>query len=89
MNRHFRDAKYYARRTAESTYEGLRFEAEPYVEDALERYYDYRGIERPAEPTRVEMIQAELDELPARATDEARDVAQTVRHRIGGRQSQQ
>lgn len=89
MNRHFKDAKYYARRTAESTFEGLRSEAEPYVDEALERYYDYRGIDRPSEPSRVETIQAELDELPARATHEARDVAQTVRHRIGGRRSQQ
>lgn len=80
---------YYARRFAESTYEGIRVAADPYVDEVLERYYDYRGIERPTEPSRVEMIQAELDELPARATDEARDVAQTVRHRIGGRRSQQ
>lgn len=89
MNRHFKDAMYYARRTAESTYDGLRFEADPYVDEVLDRYYDYRGIERPAEPSRVEMIQAELDELPNRATVEAREVAQTVRHRIGGQQSQQ
>lgn len=88
MNRHFKDAMYYARRTAESTYEGIRVVADPYVDEALERYYDYRGIERPSEPSRVEMIQMELDELPNRATVEAREVAQTVRHRIGGRRSQ-
>lgn len=89
MNRHFKDAMYYARRTGESTYEGLRVVTDPYVDEVLERYYDYRGIERPSEPSRVEMIQAELDELPDRAADEARDVAQSVRHRIGGRRSQQ
>ena len=80
---------YYARRTGESTYEGLRMEASPYVDEALERYYDLRGIERPTEPSRVEMIQAELDELPERATVEAREVAQTVRHRFDARRSQQ
>lgn len=80
---------YYARRTGESAYEGLRMAAEPYVDEVLDRYYDYRGIERPTEPTRVEAIQAELDELPNRATVEAREVAQTVRHRIGARRSQE
>lgn len=89
MNRHFRDAVYYARRTGESAYEGIRVEADPYVDEVLDRYYDYRGIERPTEPSRVERLQTELDELPARATMEARDVAQTVRHRIDGRRSQQ
>lgn len=83
MNRHFSDARYYARRTAESAFDGILEELEPYVEEATERYYDYRGIERPAEPTRLEQIQAELDELEARAEGEAREAIETARQRLG------
>lgn len=83
MNRHFNDAMYYARRTAESIYNGLRDELEPYVDEATERYYDYRGIEQPEEPTRIALLQSELDDL------EAREVIQTVKHRFGGKRSQQ
>lgn len=89
MNRHFNDAMYYARRTAESIYNGLRDELEPYVDEATERYYDVRGIEQPEEPTRIELLQSELDELEDRASGEAREVVQTVKHRFGGKRSQQ
>lgn len=82
MNRHFNDAAYYARRAATATFHGLKEELEPAVEEAKYRYYDYRGIEPPAEPTRVEQLQAELDELEERAEGEAREAIQTARERI-------
>lgn len=89
MNRHFSDARYYARRTAESTYDGLREELEPVVEEALDRVYEYRGVERQAEPTRIEHLQAELDDLEERAEGEARDAIQTARQRLGAIRSGQ
>lgn len=84
MNRHFSDAAYYARRTAEATYDGLREELTPVVEDVKHRYYDYRGIEPPAEPTRIEVVRTELDELESRAEGEAREAIETARQRLGG-----
>jgi len=89
MNRHFSDARYYARRTAESAYDGLREELEPVAQEALDRYYDYRGIERPAEPSRLDQLQSELDELEGRAEGEAREVIQTARQRLGAIRSGQ
>ena len=88
MNRHFNDAKYYARRTGESLYTGLRQELEPYLDEAAGRYYDYRGIERPTEPTRIEQLQLELDQLEERASGEAQEAVQSVRQRIGGKRNQ-
>lgn len=83
MNRHFNDARYYAQRAAESAFEGLQEELDPYVEEARARYYDYRGIEPPEEPTRIEQLQAELDELESRAEGEAREAIETARQRLG------
>lgn len=83
MNRHFSDAAYYARRTAESTYDGLREEFGPLYDEAREQYYDYRGIERPEEPSRIELLQTDFEAFEERAEDEARAAIETARQRLG------
>lgn len=70
MNRHFRDARYHARRTAEELYAGLEMELDPVRERVEARIDDYRGVEEPEpEPTRTERV---------------RKVGSNARDRLGG-----
>ncbi|MFC4408601.1 hypothetical protein [Haloarchaeobius iranensis] len=70
MNRHFRDARYHARRTAEELAAGLEMELEPVRERVGARIDEYRGVEEPEpEPTRTERV---------------RRVGSNARDRLGG-----
>ncbi|MFC3477040.1 DUF7553 family protein [Halobacterium litoreum] len=64
MNRHFRDAQYYARRTAEEVATGIREELEPVTERVRERV----DREDTDEPTGVR----------DRAREQARGVRQRI-----------
>jgi len=52
MNRHFTDARYYARRTAEEVAAGVREELEPVAATLRERA-DTDDVEEPTEPAGV------------------------------------
>ncbi|WP_435346778.1 DUF7553 family protein [Haloarchaeobius sp. HRN-SO-5] len=56
MNRHFRDARYHAKRAGEELYRGIDMELEP----VREMVAAYRGEEPEPERTRVDRIQSEV-----------------------------
>lgn len=57
MNRHFRDARYHARRTAEEFLAGVEMELEPVRERVEARVAEYRGVEPEPEPeTRTDRV---------------------------------
>lgn len=58
MNRHFRDARYHARRTAEELVAGVDMELEPVRERVAARVAEYRGVEPEPEPTRTERVRS-------------------------------
>ena len=78
MNRHFSDAWYYLRRAGEHAATGLKEELAP-VEDRIRERF---GLERPPEPSRLEMIQAELLELEQRAEGEGKRAIHDARERL-------
>jgi len=77
MNRHFRDAWYYARRTAGHLWRGLREELRP-IERRLRAA---TGRER-EEPTRSERWRAKLRATESKAERGARRAARRVRERV-------
>jgi molecular chaperone GrpE (heat shock protein) len=78
MNKHFEDARYYLSRATEHAKEGILEELEP-VEN---RFRELSGREEEPEPSRLEKIQAELQELERRAEGETKNAIADARERI-------
>jgi hypothetical protein len=74
MNRHFRDAAYYARRAAEEAATGLREELAP-VETRTRRL---AGRERDPEPSRPAVVRERASDVPRRARERVREVRQRI-----------
>lgn len=78
MNKHFEDARYYLGRATEHAKEGLKEELEP-VE---ERFRDLTGREKEPEPSRLEKIQGDLEDLETRAEGETKKAITNAKTRI-------
>jgi hypothetical protein len=78
MNKHFEDARYYLGRATEHAKEGVLEELEPIER----RFKELTGEEDEPEPSRLERIQGELEELEARAEGEAKEAVADARERI-------
>ncbi|WP_455429242.1 DUF7553 family protein [Halorussus marinus] len=77
MNRHFRDARYYGRPTAEHLYRGLRAELRP-----VERRRRGATGREPREPTRAGRWRARLRATESTAERRARRAVRRVRERV-------
>ncbi len=78
MNRHFTDARYYARRTVEHVAKGIAEELSP-VES---RVRELTGREEEPVPTRLEAVRAELGRIEERAEGEAREAIGEARDQL-------
>lgn len=79
MNKHFEDARYYMSRAAETAKEGVKEELEP-VE---ERFRSLTGNqEEEPEPSRLESVRNDVENLEQRAEGEARRALHSARSRI-------
>jgi len=78
MNKHFEDARYYLKRAGEHTTEGLKEELEPIEE----RVRTLTGREAEPEPTRLERVREELQDLERRAEGEAKAAIGQARERL-------
>jgi predicted nucleic acid-binding Zn-ribbon protein len=78
MNKHFEDAMYYMGRAGEHAKEGVMEELEP-LED---RFRELTGKESEPEPSRLEQLQEDLQELESRAEGEAKTAIADARERI-------
>ena len=78
MNKHFEDAMYYMGRAGEHAKEGVMEELEP-LED---RFRELTGKESEPEPSRLEQLQNDLQELESRAEGEAKTAIADARERI-------
>jgi hypothetical protein len=78
MNKHFEDALYYMGRAGEHAKEGVMEELGPLEE----RFRELTGKEEEPEPSRLEKLQGELQELEARAEGEAKTAIADARERI-------
>jgi molecular chaperone GrpE (heat shock protein) len=78
MNKHFEDALYYIGRAGEHAKEGVMEELEP-----LEaRVQELTGEEPEPEPSRLDKLQADLQELESRAEGEAKAAIGDARERL-------
>ena len=78
MNKHFEDAQYYLARAGETASKGLREEFEP-VEA---RFRALTGTEEEPEPTRLDVVKADLKALQVRAEGEAETALGQAREKI-------
>jgi len=78
MNKHFEDALYYIGRASEHAKEGVMEELGPLEE----RFRELTGNEEEPEPSRLQKLQDELQELEARAEGEAKTAIADARERI-------
>jgi hypothetical protein len=78
MNNHFEDALYYIGRAGEHAKEGVLEELDP-IEA---RFRELTGREEEPEPSRLEQLQEELQELERRAEGEAKTAIADARERI-------
>ncbi|MBV0924648.1 hypothetical protein KTS45_10605 [Halomicroarcula limicola] len=79
MNRHFEDTRYYLERAVETASKGVRAELEP-VET---RVRDLIGVEREAEPDRVERVKRDLTDLQTKAGERGERVIADAREKVG------
>jgi gas vesicle protein len=79
MNRHFKDAQYYVKRAGKHLKKGITEELEP-VEQRLR---ELTGRTEP-EPTGLDKVRKELEEVEERAEDEAKRVVSKARRRLRG-----
>ena len=80
MNRHFRDARYHLRRTAEAAARGVREALEPAETKARE----LTGRERDPEPTTPERVRMRATDAERRARRTAREAKRRVRRYRSG-----
>jgi hypothetical protein len=78
MNKHFEDALYYIGRAGEHAKEGVLEELDPLEE----RFRELTGDGAEPEPSRLETLQSDLQELEARAEGEAKTAIEDARERI-------
>jgi hypothetical protein len=75
MNKHFEDTQYYLKRAGETAAEGIKTELDPLGD----RVKDIAGIEDEPEPSRVEKLRGELEELQERAEGETKEAIRNAR----------
>jgi hypothetical protein len=75
MNKHFEDAQYYLKRAGETAAEGIKTELDPLAD----RVKDIAGIDDEPEPSRVEKLRGELEELQERAEGETKEAIRNAR----------
>jgi molecular chaperone GrpE (heat shock protein) len=78
MNKHFEDAQYYLKRAGETAAEGVKEEIEPLAD----RVKDVAGIEDEPEPSRVDRLREDLEELQERAEGETKEAIGNARERL-------
>lgn len=78
MNRYFEDTQYYLKRAGETAAKGIKEELEP-VE---ERFRDLTGRDEEPEPSRIDRIRDDLEDLEERAEGEAREAIESARNRL-------
>jgi hypothetical protein len=78
MNKHFEDARYYLNRAADTAKEGVKEELEP----VRDRFREATGREEDPEPTGLEKVQGQLEEIEGRAEGEARRAITSAKGRI-------
>ncbi|MFD1633731.1 DUF7553 family protein [Haloplanus ruber] len=78
MNKHFEDTLYYIGRAGEHAKEGVLEELDPLEE----RFRELTGNETEPEPSRLEQLQDDLQELETRAEGEAKTAIEDARERI-------
>ncbi|WP_135820938.1 DUF7553 family protein [Halostella litorea] len=78
MNKHFEDAQYYIKRAGEQAKKGVSEELEP-VE---ERFRELTGREDEPEPSRLDKVREDLEEIEKRAEGEAKEAVADARERL-------
>ena len=76
MNKHFEDTRYYLKRATETATQGVKEELEPIEE----RFREMTGREK--EPSRIERIRADIEELQGKAEGEAREALVDARAKL-------
>jgi gas vesicle protein len=79
MNRHFKDARYYVTRAGKHLKKGITEELEP----VKRRLRELTGRTEP-EPTGLDKVRKELEEVEDRAEDEAKRAISNARRRLRG-----
>jgi len=78
MNRHFEDTQYYVKRATSEAKRGVVAELEP----VKERIAGIAGTEDEPDPSRLDSIKSDLEEMQGRAKGEASDAIGTARERL-------
>ena len=78
MNKHFEDTRYYLGRAKETAAQGLREE----VAGIEQRFRELTGREGEPEPSRLDSIREDLQELEQRAEGEAREAIAEARAKL-------
>jgi gas vesicle protein len=79
MNKHFEDTRYYLKRAAETAKRGVTEEIEP----VRERVREVTGQEEEeVEPSRVDELRNELEELEEKAEGEAKSAIGDAREKL-------
>lgn len=78
MNKHFEDTRYYLKRAAEHAKAGVEEELEP----LQEKVQGLVGEEEEPEPSRVEQLQNDLQDLEKKAEGEARERIAEARAKV-------
>jgi len=80
MNKHFEDARYYMNRAVDTAKEGVKEEMEP----VREKFQQTVGTEEEPEPepSGLEKIQDQLEDIEGRAEGEARRAITSAKGRI-------
>ena len=78
MNKHFEDTRYYLKRATETATQGVKEELEP-IEA---RFREMTGRETDPEPSRIERVRADIEELQGKAEGEAREALVEARTKL-------
>ena len=78
MNKHFEDTRYYLKRAASEAKRGVTEELEP----IQERVQAMTGGEEEPEPSRLEAVRADLEEIQGKAEGEAKEAIADARDRL-------
>ena len=80
MNKHFEDARYYLKRAGKTATKGVKEELEP----GEERFRELTGRAVEPEPSRLEVVKADLRELQGRAEGKIKEAIADARQKISG-----
>jgi hypothetical protein len=78
MNKHFEDAQYYLKRAGETAKKGVEEE----LEDVRKRFREITGNEAEPEPSRLQAVRSDLEEIQAKAEGEAKEAIADARETI-------